>query len=82
MPKCKVSVTVDTKIMERLDEVAGESTRSQIVEEALALWIRNRRRRQLETDTEKYYADMSPAERVEDEDWAEQALGSLSRTWD
>jgi metal-responsive CopG/Arc/MetJ family transcriptional regulator len=81
MPKCKVSVTVDTKIMERLDEVAGESTRSQIVEEALALWIRNRRRRQLETDTEKYYADMSPAERAEDADWAEQALGSLSRTW-
>ena len=80
MPKCKVSVTVDTKIMERLDEVAGESTRSQIVEEALALWIRNRRRMQLETDTEKYYADMSPAEHAEDADWAEQALGSLSRT--
>ena len=82
MRKCKVSVTVDTKIMELLDEVAGESTRSQIVEEALALWIRNRRRRQLETDTEKYYADMSPAERAEDADWAEQGRGSISTTWD
>jgi len=82
MAKRKVSMTPDAELVERLDEVAGESTRSQIVEEALALWIRNRRRRQLETDTEKYYADMSPAEHAEDADWAEQALGSLSRTWD
>ena len=81
MPKCKVSVTVDTRLMAQLDQAAGESTRSQIVEEAIALWIRNRRRRKLEADTEKYYADMSLEERAEDADWAEQGLSSLSRTW-
>jgi metal-responsive CopG/Arc/MetJ family transcriptional regulator len=82
MAKCKVSVTVESKLMERVDEISGESTRSQIVEEALAFWIRNRRRRQLDMDTEKYYADMSADERAEDADWAERGLGGLGKTWD
>ena len=82
MAKRKVSVTIDAKLIERIDEVAGESTRSQVIEEALVLWIRNRRRRQLETDIEKYFADMSLAERAEDRGWAERGLGCLTRTWD
>jgi metal-responsive CopG/Arc/MetJ family transcriptional regulator len=81
MAKCKVSVTVDTKLIERVDQAAGESTRSQIVEEALAGWIRDRRRRQLETEIERYYAEMSHAERAEDASWAGQGLGSLAKTW-
>ena len=82
MAKRKVSMTPDAELVERLDEVAGESTRSQIVEEALAISIRNRRRGQFETDIEEYYADMSIAEWAEDRGWAERGLGCLTRTWD
>ena len=82
MAKCKVSVTVDTKLIEQVDQVAGEATRSQIVEEALAIWVRNRRRGRLERDIEKYYAEMPAAERAEDAAWAEQGLGNLGKTWD
>ncbi len=81
MAKCKVSVTVDTKLIERVDQAAGESTRSQIVEEALAGWMRNRRRTQLETEIERYYAEMSQAERQEDESWSENSAANLAKTW-
>ena len=81
MPKCKVSVTVDTRIMERVDKAADQSTRSQIIEEALALWIHTRRHKQLESDIEKYYAAISAAEHAEDSAWAAQSLGLLPATW-
>jgi metal-responsive CopG/Arc/MetJ family transcriptional regulator len=81
MAKCKVSVTVDTKLIERVDATAGTSSRSQIVEQALAFWIRSQRRRQLETDIERYYEDMSKEERAEDTAWAERGLRSLTKTW-
>ena len=81
MAKCKVSVTVDAKLIERLDRVAGPATRSQVVEEALAMWVHNRRLGQLETEIERYYTEMSATERAEDAVWAEEGLGHLTKTW-
>ena len=81
MSKAKLSVTVDSRLVEELDELARDSSRSRVVEQALTSWLRERRRRRLENAIERYYADMAPKERAEDAEWAELAAESLDRSW-
>lgn len=81
MAKNKISVTVDTKIVERVDQLAGPSTRSQVVEEALSLWIRNRRNQRLMDEVEQYYSSMDEQSRSEDETWAEMSHAEIAKTW-
>ena len=81
MSKAKLSVTVDSRLVEELDELAEDSSRSRVVEQALMTWLRDRRRRRLENAIEQYYLDMVPAEREEDADWAELAAESVDRSW-
>jgi metal-responsive CopG/Arc/MetJ family transcriptional regulator len=81
MSKAKLSVTVDSRLVEELDELAQDSSRSRVVEQALTSWLRERRRRRLEHEIERYYADMAPAEQAENAEWAELAAESLDRSW-
>ena len=81
MPKTKLSVTVDARLVDELDELAADSNRSRIVEQALAAWLRDRRRQRLEQETERYYLEMTEEERAEDAEWADLGKQSLERTW-
>ncbi len=80
MAKAKLSVTVDSRLVEELDDLARDSSRSRIVEQALTSWLRDRRRLRLEDAIERYYSEMTPRERAEDAEWAELAKQSLERS--
>jgi len=79
--KTKLSVTVDARLVDELDELATDSNRSRIVEQALTAWLRDKRRRRLEQDIERYYLEMSEDERAEDAEWADLGKHSLPHTW-
>ena len=81
MSKAKLSVTVDARLVEELDALAQDSSRSRIVEQALTSWLRERRRRRLEDAIERYYSEMTPHERTEDAEWAELAKQSTGHSW-
>jgi metal-responsive CopG/Arc/MetJ family transcriptional regulator len=81
MAKARVSVTVDRMLLRRCERAAGGSSRSQLFEEALSNWLRDRRQRSLEAEIERYYSSAGADERAEDAAWA--GLGSrvLGETW-
>lgn len=81
MAKTKLSVTVSESIVREIDRVARDKTRSQVVEAALASWLRERRRQQLEDDIARYYSEMTDAERNEDSEWAALSRDSGGKMW-
>jgi metal-responsive CopG/Arc/MetJ family transcriptional regulator len=81
MPKTKISVTVDSSLMKKVDRMASRTTRSEIVEKALERWLREARRQALENEIERYYAGLSSADQAEDEEWAMVSSDTMSETW-
>ena len=81
MPKTKISVTVESSLVEECDRQSRGVSRSEMVESALAAWLRQRRRRSLEEETERYYASLSTRERKEDSRWAGLAGRALGEVW-
>jgi len=81
MPKTKISVTVEESLIRECDRQARGASRSEVVGRALSGWLRDRRRRTLEEETEKYYRSLSDEERREDASWADQAGSSLGEAW-
>jgi Ribbon-helix-helix protein, copG family len=77
MPKAKVSVTVEGSLLRQVDRMARGASRSEVFEDALASWLRNRRRERLEEEIQLYYRSLGAAEREEDAAWAE--LRPISR---
>ena len=81
MPKARVSVTVDRVLLRRCDRVAQGASRSQVFEQALASWLRDRRQATLEAEIERYYSSLSAEERAEDSAWAGLASRVLGESW-
>jgi len=81
MPKTKISVTVDESLIRECERQSLGASRSEVVERALAGWLRERRRRKLEMEIEKYYSELSDEERREDERWADLAGRALGEVW-
>ncbi|MEX1246417.1 MAG: hypothetical protein WEB59_12690 [Thermoanaerobaculia bacterium] len=81
MPKTKISVTVERSLVRDCDRLARGTSRSEVVETALARWARDRRRRSLEDAIESYYASLGSGERAEDAEWAELGGRALGETW-
>lgn len=80
----KLSVTLDPEVVAAVRQAVKEGpgrTTSGVVEEALRLWCRLRRRRRLDQEVEKYYLSLSPAERAEDEEWAHLACSEAAELW-
>jgi Arc/MetJ family transcription regulator len=77
--KAKVSVTVDSQLVARAVRLGKGRTRSEIFELALAAWVRSRRHAALADEIERYYRDLSDAERHEDETWARAGEEALRR---
>ena len=82
MAKTKISVTVDSKLIEEIDRLDVDASRSEIVEAALARWLGNRRRQTLESEIERYYRELTRGEKDEDAEWAAASAGSLKETWE
>ena len=81
MPKTKISVTVEGSVLEQVDRMARGASRSEIVENALATWLRSRRRESLEKAIEIYYLSLGAAGRDEDAEWAELSGSQARESW-
>jgi metal-responsive CopG/Arc/MetJ family transcriptional regulator len=81
MAKTKISVTVETSVLERVDKLSDGISRSEIVERALKRWISERRRRDLESEIAMYYSERYEDERLEDDEWARLSADYLEKSW-
>jgi len=81
MAKTKVSVTIETSVLERVDRVSEGRSRSEIVERALKRWLTEKRRRELDEEIATYYSDRRQDELAEDRDWAELSASQIRKTW-
>lgn len=83
--KTKVTVTLSSDLVRKLDELLGTpepSSRSQLVEEALRRWLYDEAKEELERQTEAYYHSLSGAERKEDRQWSKATAHSAKHLWD
>lgn len=62
---------MERSLLRECDRQAEGSSRDEVVESALAAWLRERRRRNLEEEIERYYASLPARERKEDSQWAD-----------
>lgn len=81
MAKTKVSVTIESSVLERIDRLAESASRSEIFERALQDFLVARRKRQLENEVATYYANRLQEEMDEDRAWAELSASDLEKTW-
>jgi len=81
MAKSKVSVTIETSVLERVDRVSEGRSRSEIVERALKRWLNEKRRRELDDEIATYYSDQKADELSENRDWAELSAKQIRKTW-
>ena len=81
MAKTKISVTIERSLVRDCDRLARGTSRSEVVETALARWIKERRRRSLEDEIERYYGSLGAPERKDDSAWASLAGRALGETW-
>ena len=81
MPKTKVSVTVEGSLLLQVERMARGASRSEVVESALASWLRNRRRERLEEEIELCFRSLGAAEGEEDAAWAELSGRLFGESW-
>lgn len=83
--KSKITVTLSPDLVRQLDAFLHSpeaGSRSQLVEEALNLWLRDHAQQELERQMEAYYRSLSKAERKEDRQWTKIAARSAKRHWE
>jgi metal-responsive CopG/Arc/MetJ family transcriptional regulator len=81
MPKTKISVTVDSTLVEKVDQLDIDASRSEIVQMALERWLRNQRVESLERAIEEYYREVTKDEQKEDAEWAALSASAIDETW-
>ncbi len=82
--RVRVTVTVAPDLLRRLSRLPPGTrprSRSQVVEEALRLWLREHARRHLESQIEEYYLSLPASEQREDKEWAALAAESAAKAW-
>jgi metal-responsive CopG/Arc/MetJ family transcriptional regulator len=75
-------MTIEPKTVEALDRLVkarGLPSRSKALEVALAYWLTQQRRLQVEQEIESYYRSRSAKEEREDREWATFASREASR---
>ncbi len=80
----RFTVTVDPSVSRELNRAQKgppSRSRSEIVEEALRLWLRRRALDRLEHATEEYYRSLTEGERDEDREWDELAARAAAKVW-
>ena len=81
MPKTKISVTVDSTLVEKVDQLDIDASRSEIVEMALGQWLRNQRAESLNRAIEEYYRELTKDEQKDDAEWAALSASAVDETW-
>ena len=81
MPKTKISVTVESTLVEQVDRLEIEASRSEIVEMALEGWLRSRKLASLNRAVEEYYRGLTSRDREEDAEWTSIAADAIDETW-
>ena len=81
MPKTKISVTVESTLVEKVDQLDIDASRSKIVEMALERWLRDRRLESLSSAVEEYYRELTKDEKKETAEWAALSANAVSETW-
>ena len=85
LKKVKVTASLDAQLVKNLDEFLKESksrSRSQLIEDVLSKWQIEQKRRQLESQVEKYYLSLSDEEQKEDRQWSQVAAESARHLWE
>jgi len=83
--KAKITVTLSNELVRQIDrllDLPGAGSRSQLVEEAVRRWLHHQAQEELEQKTEEYYLSLSEEERNEDRQWSEIAGRSAKHLWD
>ncbi len=81
MPKTKISVTVDSRLIEKVDQLDIDASRSEIVEMALQRWLRDQRLESLDSAIEEYYRELTKGEQKEDAEWAALSASAVDESW-
>ncbi len=81
MPKTKISVTVDSRLIEKVDQLDIDASRSEIVEMALQRWLRDQRLESLDRAIEEYYRELTQGEQKEDAEWAALSASAVDESW-
>ena len=80
-----MTASLDAELVKAIDEFLKESktySRSQLIENVLRNWHKEQKRRNLESDIEKYYLSLSNEEREEDRQWRDIAVQSAHHLWE
>ncbi len=83
--RVRVTATLGKGMVDALDQAAkrhGLASRSQALETALAHWLREQRRREIERDMEAYYRSLTAVEKRENREWTRFVARAASRRWD
>ena len=81
MPKTKISVTVDSTLVEKVEQLDIDASRSEIVEMALERWLRDQQLESLGSAVEEYYRKLTKGEQKEDGEWAALSASAVDETW-
>lgn len=74
-------VTVDSALVEKVDQLNIDASRSEIVELALKRWLRERRLEALSCAIEEYYRELPKGERKESVELSALSAGADIQTW-
>jgi metal-responsive CopG/Arc/MetJ family transcriptional regulator len=83
--KTRITVTLNRNLVKKIDQLVKEEdqvSRSQLVEEALQVWLKEHFRQSLERETEDYYRSLSLVEKNENRQWSNLSGRSAKRLWD
>lgn len=83
--KVRVTATLNQEMIKALDQITrqqGLSSRSQALEQALAHWLQEQRKRQVEQEMETYYRSLTSAEKREDREWTQFVARAAGRRWE
>ncbi len=83
--KIKITASLDTELVKAIDAYLTQSnirSRSRLIENVLHSWYQQQKKREIESQTEKYYLSLSDEERKEDREWTEIAAKSTNHLWE
>lgn len=83
--KVKVTASLDAELVKAIDESLKKlkaRSRSQLIEDILRKWHKDQKKRDLESQIEKYYLSLTNEEQKEDRHWGEIAAKSAHRLWE
>jgi len=83
--KVKVTASLDAELVRAIDEFLKEAkagSRSQLIEDALRKWHYDKKKRELESQIERYYLSLTHEEQAEDRQWNKIAAQSAHHLWE